>query len=834
MKGVLTTILIALVAISSAFTQVQNPVKWSYNHTLDGDNHAIVQFIAVIEKGWHVYSTTVDPNAGPIPTSFDFLSVDGATLDGGIKEPKPHVEFDPNFQTELAWFEDKVVFEQRLKLTAPRAKVSGEFTFMACDDKMCLPPDYIEFSFDIEGPIKPAAPTEKSGGVQLNEHKTGKGPNADMEPEPTAPEPKQKEESSGVVNPVSWTYDVAKKEDKLYTIIATATIEDGWHVYSKDLPSEDGPVATTFEVRTGDFELSGDLREIGEREEAYDPNFMMDLVYYGHTMRMEQDIKVTGTSLVSGALNFMACNAVTCTTPTDVEFTFDPTTEEISKGAPEEEETTGEALGEDASGLDTSEEGDSEETADTGFWALFFLGFGGGLLALLTPCVFPMIPLTVSFFTKQSKTKAKGIRNGIIYGLSIVILYTGIGVLVLMLFGKDSLHELSTNTYFNLFLFALLVVFAISFFGAFEITLPSAIANRLDQASDRQGLIGIFFMAATLTVVSFSCTGPILGSAISLGDPGQLTTTMFGFSVALGLPFALFAVFPGWLNSLPQSGGWLNSVKVCLGFVELAFAFKFLSNADLVEQWHLLSRELFIAIWIACSLLLTLYLLGFITMPHDSKVERLSVTRAMFAMAALVFTLYLIPGLWGAPLKLISGFPPPDFYAEHPYGLYAVGNGGHGDSDASKGDGGHCPKNLGCFHDYETGMTYAKEVGKPVILDFTGWACVNCRKMEEEVWSDQRVWDRLNEDFVLISLYVDEQAKLPEEERFYSEELEKEVKRVGQKWVDFEISRFNHNTQPLYVILDHNGEPLHETASYDPDIDKFIDWLDRGKKLFYQ
>lgn len=838
MKGLISTLLIAFSAIFSVSGQVQNPVKWSRDYVLDGDQHALLRFTATIEPGWHVYSTTVDPNAGPIPTSFDFMKVEGAELAGSLKEPTPHVEFDPNFQTELAWFEDKVTFEQRIKLTGPRATVTGEYTFMACDDKMCLPPDYVEFSFDIEAAIKPSAQAEGQTGVRLQEHQKGSGPEADMEPEPIAPLADEEEEPSGIVNPVSWTYDVTKTGDDIYTISATATIDEGWHVYSKDLPDEDGPVATSFSVKEGDFELSGDLRESGGREEAFDPNFQMDLVYFGHTMTLEQDIKVTGTSLVRGALEFMACNDVTCTTPKEVGFSFDPATEKIALADPPEDDTEEETA--EGNMEEAAEDSDSDEASDIGFWALFFLGFGGGLLALLTPCVFPMIPLTVSFFTKQSKTRAKGIRNGIIYGLSIVILYTAIGVLVILLFGKDSLHELSTNTYFNLFLFALLVVFAISFFGAFEITLPSALANKLDRASDRQGLIGIFFMAATLTVVSFSCTGPILGSAISLGDPAQLTTTMFGFSVALGLPFALFAVFPGWLNSLPQSGGWLNSVKVSLGFVELAFAFKFLSNADLVEQWHLLEREVFIAIWVACSLLLTLYLLGFITMPHDSKIERLSVTRAMFAVASLVFTLYLIPGLWGAPLKLISGFPPPDFYAEQPYGLYGQsgGGGGHGndhavvDDNGCNGDGGHCPKNLGCYHDYEAGMACAKETGKPVMLDFTGWACVNCRKMEEQVWSDPRVWDRLNEDFVLVSLYVDEQSKLPENERFYSEAIEKEVTRVGQKWVDFEISRFNHNTQPLYAIIDHDGKPVHETASYDPDIEKFIEWLDRGKKLF--
>lgn len=634
---------------SSSTGQIFQPVKWSFCHDQVSENQFKLQFKATIDPGWHMYS--LDAGEGPISTSFDFPENAGYKLEGTVKEPKPHREYDPNFESELAYFEHEATFTQLVNLKPDQlATLIGELTYMVCTDSNCLPPEYVEFSFDLPGKVNCAG-------------------------EPMA------------------------------------------------------------------------------------------------------------------------------------------------------------SIGEDNG--DDGEEGDGEESGS--FWASLLTGLAGGFLALLTPCVFPMIPLTVSFFTKQSKTKAKGISNAILYGTSIIVLYTGLGVLITLIFGKDALHAMSTGVIFNMFLFVLLVVFAISFFGAFEITLPAKFVNKLDSASDKGGMLGIFFMAATLSVVSFSCTGPIIGSAISVAGVGEMTTTMFGFALALALPFGLFAAFPGWLNSLPKSGGWLNSVKVTLGFLELAFAFKFLSNADLVEQWHILPRELFLAIWIALFAMMAMYLLGFIKFPHDSPLDRIPVPRALVGMSALVFTLYLIPGLWGAPLKMISGFPPPDFYAEYPYGLYKQGGGGHAtpaEGTSAASDGGHCPQNLNCFHDYETGLSYAKEVNKPVLLDFTGWACVNCRKMEEQVWADAKVWKRLNEEFVIVSLYVDQSEKLPKEDRFFSESLEKEVTRVGQKWVDFEISKFDQNTQPLYVVIDHEGNPLHETASYDPNVSKFVGWLDRGKALF--
>ena len=423
-----------------------------------------------------------------------------------------------------------------------------------------------------------------------------------------------------------------------------------------------------------------------------------------------------------------------------------------------------------------------------------------------------MIPMTVSFFTKQSKTKAAGIRNAIIYGISIIVIFVTLGTIVTAIFGSDALNALSTNVWFNLIFFALLIIFAISFMGAFEITLPNSWVNKVDRAGDKGGLIGIFFMALALALVSFSCTGPIVGTLLvtsaSVGGIAPFIG-MFGFSFALALPFTLFAAFPGWMNQLPKSGGWLNTVKVVLGFLELALAFKFLSNADLVIQGHYLERELFLAIWIGVFLVLALYLFGLFQLPHDSKIEKLSVGRTLLGTFTLVFVIYLIPGLWGAPLKIISGFPPPMSYSESPLG---VGGGSVSATSHIEGEDTHPgPQNLPVFHDYDKGVAYAKKVGKPVFLDFTGHACVNCRKMEEQVWGEPGVIEILRDKVVVISLYVDEKTELPKEEQKMITDIrgkKVKLKTVGQKWSDFQAKKYKANTQPYYRMLDSNGNDL--------------------------
>lgn len=460
----------------------------------------------------------------------------------------------------------------------------------------------------------------------------------------------------------------------------------------------------------------------------------------------------------------------------------------------------------------------------------------GGFFALIMPCIFPMIPLTVSFFLKQSKSKADGFRKALLYGLSINVIYVVLGLLVTIIFGSEALNAMATNPWFNLAFFALFVVFAISFFGAFEITLPSSWVNKADDQSQRGGLLGIFFMAFTLALVSFSCTGPLIGQLlVATAVSGELlgpAVGMFGFSFALSLPFILFAAFPGWLKGLPKSGGWLNTVKVTLGFLELAFALKFLSTADMVWQKHWVERELFLALWVGIAFATALYLFGVFRMPHDDEPKGgLGVGRMLTGVVFLVTGFYLLPGIWGAPVKLVAGFPPPSFYSENPNGF---GSGSAG-SEKKLSEDAHCPLNLPCFNDLEEARAYAVQVGKPLLLDFTGWGCVNCRKMEEEVWSRPEVRQRLAEDVVLVSLYVDERTPLAESDQRVSETTGKKIKTIGQKWGDMQAQYFNANAQPYYVLMDPAAEvptALNGHTAYDPDPKVFLSWLDSGLRIF--
>ncbi|WP_462318923.1 protein-disulfide reductase DsbD family protein, partial [Marinilabilia sp.] len=575
----------------------------------------------------------------------------------------------------------------------------------------------------------------------------------------------------------------------------------------------------------------------------FDEAFGMELSWFSNSARLilPVEIKNDNVSVIEGYVEFMACDDEQCLPPDRVDFSLplgDQAAASQETAAAEEDETTnveGKTVENDVDVVqaDRSESQSKEEAKSN--WTIFWLSFLGGFAALLTPCVFPMIPMTVSFFTKQSKTKAVGFRNAIFYGVSIIVIYVILGTVVTALFGADALNALSTNPWFNLFFAALLIVFAISFFGAFEIVLPNSWVSAADKGADKGGLIGIFFMAFTLALVSFSCTGPIVGTLIvqaaSVGGMAPVIG-MLGFSLALALPFALFAAFPGWMNSLPKSGGWLNSVKVVLGFLELAFAFKFLSITDMVWGLHVLEREVFIAIWIAIFGALGFYLMGKIKLPHDSPMDHLPVSRMMLGLVVFAFTIYMIPGLWGAPVNLISGFPPPNNYAESPYG---VGNKapGSGGSAAPLSEEMHLgPQGIPAFDDYDKAMAYAKKENKPLLLDFTGKGCTNCRKMEDAVWSDPTVKDMIANDYVLTSLYVDFRQELPEEEQYVSPVTGKKIRTVGNKWSDFQISRFQRNSQPHYVILGHDEKKLVEERGYNTDVDAYIEWLRDGLEEF--
>lgn len=655
---------------------------------------------------------------------------------------------------------------------------------------------------------------------------------------------------SQIHDPVKWSTAVEKMSDTEYILVANATIEPGWHLYSQKVP-ENGPIPTTFTFETEDsVELVNKVIE-EEGVTIDDPVFNMRIKFFGNSASFRQHIKIVNKelSLVKGEVEFMVCDDTRCLPPAYIDLDFDLTKATAVTEASMEAETVTPALevtepkNDDAAkevlAKDKSETSSSSDNETKGLFGIFFIAFLSGFAALLTPCVFPMIPMTVSFFTKQSKNKAKGIKNAIIYGLCIIAIYLILGTAVTAIFGAESLNALATNVWFNLIFFVLLIVFALSFLGAFEIMLPNKWANKVDAQANRGGLIGIFFMALALAIVSFSCTGPIVGTLlVEAASKGGIAPIigMFGFSLAIALPFALFAAFPGWLNSLPKSGGWLNTVKVVLGFLELALAFKFLSQADLVLQLHILEREVFIAIWIAVFGTLALYLFGKIKLPHDSPLTHISVGRLSLGLIVLTFTIYMIPGLWGAPLKIISAFPPPLDYAESPYG---VGNSKTGVGSAAVlqdlPEGGHllAPHQILAFNDYDKGVAYAKKVNKPIMLDFTGWACVNCRKMEQNVWVDDRVLSVLKNDVVLISLYVDDKRKLEEDEIVESKlRPGKKLKYIGQKWSEFQTIKFKTNTQPFYAIIDHNGETVNEPVGFMFDADEYHAWLQDGLSKF--
>ena len=617
-------------------------------------------------------------------------------------------------------------------------------------------------------------------------------------------------------DPVSWTASVAQLSDTEYVLKYQAKVEEDWHIYSAE--SLIGPLSIRFEEQQH-YSLEGEIQE-SETETKFDEIFEENTSQYvGYAPWITQKIDLINPShsFIKSEINYQVCKEV-C-----IRQTFYIVHDlKNKKGIVFEDFDAYENYGTASKQQEIKEnkteikEGGYDEDENKGLWAIFILSFLAGLTALLTPCVFPMIPLTVGFFTKQSKNRASGIRNAIFYGISIIAIYVVLGLAVTAIFGADALNAFSTSVVFNISFFIILVIFAISFLGAFEITLPQSWANNIDNKANKGGLIGIFFMALALAVVSFSCTGPIVGTTlVQAASQGGIAPaiSMFGFSSAIAIPFALFAMFPGWLNSLPKSGGWLNSVKVVLGFLELALAFKFLSNADLVMQAHLLEREVFIAIIIAVLFGLTLYLFGQIRLSNDSPTAPISVGRLLLGLLTLSFVVYLIPGLWGAPLKLISGFPPPMNYSESPHGV--GGRGGSSSSTAILPEKAKLgPHDIISFTDYEVGIAFAKAQQKPVFIDFTGHACVNCRRMEERVWADPTILNMLKNDVVLISLYADAKEKLPESEQYTSETTGKRIRTIGNKWSDFQIERYQVNAQPYYVLMDHEETSLNKPVGY--------------------
>lgn len=844
--------------------QFPEPVKWNIDLVKINDSEADVIFTATIDDGWNIYGQDVD-DGGPVPTTITFESnveLVGKAKEEGYKKEGMDALFDMNV---IKFLSDKpYVLTQRIK-TNGLEKVTGYLNFMCCDNEKCLPPTDVEFDLAV-------ANTSSIDKNNNNEDRAAVTPKAKKNTSPVVATPtpssiKKKEAKNSVIQsitaspsaniswqkvnledfPVHWKYGLDKAEDGTAVIYFHADMDKTWNIYGKDV-AEGGPVPTTVTFLEKDgIELIGEAIETGERKEGMDPLFDMNVIKFldKKPYTYAQKIKITDTSKpLTGFLNFMCCDNERCLAPTDVEFSFD-----VAKGialidgeggvnpddiaAVAANPIVGNSIDQVRPKLKESQEKPlancgEESTEDSSLLLMFIFGFLGGLVALLTPCVFPMIPLTVSFFTKD--TKRKGWWNGTLYGLSIIVIYVTIGLLITAIFGTEALNALSTNWIANTFFFLIFIFFAFSFFGFYELTLPSSWSNKSDQMADKGGLIGIFFMAFTLALVSFSCTGPIIGTALVESADNTLGPfiVMLGFSLALALPFGLFAAFPAWLNSLPSSGGWLNSVKVVLGFIELALAFKFLTVADLTSHWGILKYEVFLGIWILIALAMAAYGFGWIKFPHDSPIKKLSPRRWAFSIGSILLAIYLAFGFQFddvtksyKPLNLLSGVAPPVSY-----NIFLDGPEVNKELKAKYPSYSKCANNINCFKDYYEGLAYSEEVKKPILFDFTGHGCVNCRRTEDRIWSDNRVRSKLNDEFVLISLYVDDREELPEV--LVSKFSQKKLRTVGSKWADFEITNFGEFSQPLYVVSSPSEQIISNKRHYEEGIEDYLSFLNCG------
>ncbi|MCB9171021.1 MAG: thioredoxin family protein [Flavobacteriales bacterium] len=790
-----------------------DPVKWSISMLHDDSGTWDILFRADIDSGWYLYSQQDFGEMGPIPTHFAFDTIPGVAVKGTPEEISDHVVqgHDPVFDMEVKKYKGTVVFSQRVAVEDPSLAITGRLDFETCNDQSCIFPDPLYFK------------------VLLGEDRAEFGDLSFAKSAATASDE----------GPVHWSITMNEKGEDVWRLAFSAHVDEGWYVYSQESFGDEGPIPTSILFDSlAQAEVIGAPIEEGAHElELFDELFGMKVRKFKDDVAFLRDIRVIDPNkAIGGVINYMSCNDESCIFPDPLRFTVVPATGAVTIG---DRPTSGLAVREgpiyklpnvDLSAPVVRADGGSttQVEQDASLWRIFFLGFIGGLLALLTPCVFPMIPLTVSFFTKGSEDKAKGLRNAITYGGFILLIYL-LFSLPFHLLGSvnpEIFNEISTNPWLNIFFFIIFLVFAVSFFGYFEITLPASWVNRMDQnASKFGGWIGIFFMALTLALVSFSCTGPILGSLLAgaltaEGGAWQLTAGMGGFGLALALPFALFALFPQWLNSLPRSGSWLNSVKVVLGFAEVALAFKFLSNADLVKHWGLVRYELFMAIWVICGLGIVLYLLGVVRFPHDSPVTKRSATRWAFTGLFAAATVYLLMGFrvnsatnTFHTLKLMSGLAPPVGYS------WVLPK--------------HCPNDLDCYHDLDAAMAQARATGKPLLVDFTGYACVNCRKMEEHVWPERGVFELIRDRYVLVSLYVDDKEELPKDQQHIyvtSSGKQKEIVTKGNKWATVQAETFITSSQPFYALLSPEGELLTDPVAYTPDPADYQAFLERGIK----
>ncbi len=821
MRSILSA-LFAFVALFSVAQQPgtpapKEPVKWAITAQQQQPGAWDLIFTAIVDPGWYVYSQENFGDAGPMPTAFAFDTLPNFTLSGITAETGEHKKegMDPVFEMKVKKYAGRAIFTQRINTTEPGKPITGRFDFMTCNDEACIFPDPVYFS------ITPATGASSMAGLPIPKESASTTP------------------SAGILDPVKWDVSAKDLGGGKWQVDLHATIENLWGVYSQ-VSFGEGPIPTKI-----NFDTTGTAVPLGETSETGpDMHEGMDDLFGIVVRKFKKEVTYSRTVQVgdpaepiTGTIDFMACDNTRCVFPDPLKFSIIPATGASLIGdMPGTSAASGDGCDLKLAKVDLDapvlrgdvETVDNQVRSSGSLWNIFFLGFIGGLLALLTPCVFPMIPLTVSFFTKGSEDKAKGLRNAITYGLFILGIYI-LFSLPFHLLGSvnpEIFNEISTNPWLNVFFFVIFLVFAVSFFGYFEITLPSSWVNKMDSNASRfGGAIGIFFMALTLALVSFSCTGPILGSLLAgalTGDGGawQLTVGMGAFGLALALPFALFAMFPGWLNSLPRSGSWLNSVKVVLGFAEVALAFKFLSNADLVKHWRIVPYELFMAVWVICAIGVTLYMLGKIRFPHDSPLRAISPMRWGFAVLFGAMSIYLALGFrvdkvnnTFTTMKLMSGLAPPVGYS------WILPK--------------DCPNGLDCYHDLDAGLAQAKATGKPILLDFTGYACVNCRKMEEHVWPVKNVREKIDKDYVLISLYVDDKTELPaSEQRDYTTctGKQKRLTTLGNKWSTLQTETFINNSQPYYALISPDGVLLTDPVGYTPDADEYGSFLQRGLK----
>src|SRR5688500_5553060 len=765
---------------------------------------------------------------------------------------------------ELTKFMKYYTIEQKIKITDPSKPITGYLNFMTCNDERCIAPSDVEFELfaadateDPDNKKAEVKAAEPKVAVKTDKKVTAETPEKKKitEAKPTTPPSSSiilkvdsnqysgKASPAGILQPVKWKFRSEKKSENLYEIIAEATIEEGWNIYAPSaVEAIDGPVPTSLMITGNEtYSTEGDVKLYSTgRMEGYDHYFNMQVVKFKHDARLSQMIKNSSATVIAGSIEFMACNETRCLAPEWIEFKIDLQSglEYIDNTLDRPRVNESGVIDQTIPIIQTTYEKPLSNCGETqkkksNLWWMFIFGFGGGLLALLTPCVFPMIPLTVSFFTKD--TKRKGWQNGLWYGASIILIYVALGILLTLVFGATALNDLSTNAVANTLFFVIFVFFAFSFFGYYEITLPSSWSNKSDALADKGGLLGIFFMAATLAIVSFSCTGPLIGSAlVEASSEGTLgpAIVMAGFSLALAIPFGLFAIFPSWLNSLPKSGGWMNSVKVMLGFLELALALKFLSVADMASHWGILRYELFMGFWVLIAIAMSIYMFSVFRFPHDSKERRLSPIPALIGVFFVGLGLYLATGLFRSEktgtynaLSIMSGLAPPAHYNY----LIPVK-----DLDASLkaqySSLTKCANNFDCFHDYYEGLAYAKLNNKPILLDFTGYGCVNCRKTEEHIWVKEEVRRKISEEYVLVSLYVDD--KQPLDSAIYSAVQNKKIRSVGGIWGDFQIANFKQNSQPLYVLMTPDQQVLTAPRGYDPDAEAYDQFLECGLNAF--